>query len=288
MKPRLDGGYQTTERRELLLHGRTGDCIAAHAHQLVLELWWNELTKPPTAQLVKIDGDEKTFDHNPFSKQLAEYVVPKRLDAIMQHSLPHKRESLEESTISVVETQQIRVLRLIAEVLERRSILCGSVRTRAKQRRTMKTKSTHSVHQQALKTTSNLRRREDNNPRTVTAQQERDCINAPSSANNTPITLQESQAIRILEIVEKATECGITMSLKVYIPSPPPEVKCNYVGRIIGPNGMTIREFQRATRCQITIHGRGSVRDRKLLRQLRYRSGREHLSEDTHVLVEAE
>ncbi|PIO74822.1 KH domain protein [Teladorsagia circumcincta] len=64
-------------------------------------------------------------------------------------------------------------------------------------------------------------------------------------------------------------------------------VKCSYIGRLIGPNGITIRELQLETRCHIAVRGRGSIKDSKLFRKMRHKPGFGHLREDTHVLVEA-
>ncbi|KAK6018157.1 hypothetical protein OSTOST_16270, partial [Ostertagia ostertagi] len=60
-----------------------------------------------------------------------------------------------------------------------------------------------------------------------------------------------------------------------------------YIGRLIGPNGITIRELQLETRCHIAVRGRGSIKDSKLFRKMRHKPGFGHLREDTHVLVEA-
>ncbi|KAK6018923.1 hypothetical protein OSTOST_15460, partial [Ostertagia ostertagi] len=64
-------------------------------------------------------------------------------------------------------------------------------------------------------------------------------------------------------------------------------VKCSYIGRLIGLNGNNLRELQLETRCHIAIVGRGSIKDSKLFRKMRYKPGFGNLREDTHVLVEA-
>lgn len=37
----------------------------------------------------------------------------------------------------------------------------------------------------------------------------------------------------------------------------------NFVGRILGPRGMTAKQLERETGCKIMVRGRGSMRDRK-------------------------
>ena len=45
--------------------------------------------------------------------------------------------------------------------------------------------------------------------------------------------------------------------------SPPPLFQFNFVGRILGPRGMTTKQLETETGCRIMIRGRGSMRDRK-------------------------
>ncbi|VDO63481.1 unnamed protein product, partial [Haemonchus placei] len=52
--------------------------------------------------------------------------------------------------------------------------------------------------------------------------------------------------------------------------------KCNFIGRIIGPAGMSVKQLESDTGCHILIRGRGSVKVRW-----------DHLEEPLHVLVTA-
>lgn len=37
----------------------------------------------------------------------------------------------------------------------------------------------------------------------------------------------------------------------------------NFVGRILGPRGMTAKELEQYTGCKIMVRGKGSMRDKK-------------------------
>jgi hypothetical protein len=37
----------------------------------------------------------------------------------------------------------------------------------------------------------------------------------------------------------------------------------NFVGRILGPRGMTAKQLEQETGCKIMVRGRGSMRDKK-------------------------
>uniref|UniRef100_A0A0N5C927 KH domain-containing protein n=1 Tax=Strongyloides papillosus TaxID=174720 RepID=A0A0N5C927_STREA len=74
---------------------------------------------------------------------------------------------------------------------------------------------------------------------------------------------------------------------KVYVP-----VKefpgCNFVGRILGPRGMTTKQLEQETGCKIMVRGKGSVRDKKKEEAHYGKPNWEHLDEDLHVLIQCE
>ncbi|KAH7726679.1 alternative splicing defective protein 2 [Aphelenchoides avenae] len=91
---------------------------------------------------------------------------------------------------------------------------------------------------------------------------------------------------------------------KVYVP-----VKdfpnYNFVGRILGPRGMTAKQLEQETGCKIMVRGRGSLRDRQRHRDgahvdgghfthalqednNRGRANWEHLEDELHVLIQCE
>ncbi|XP_076445034.1 KH domain-containing RNA-binding protein qki.L-like isoform X3 [Babylonia areolata] len=62
----------------------------------------------------------------------------------------------------------------------------------------------------------------------------------------------------------------------------------NFVGRILGPRGMTAKELEQHTGCKIMVRGKGSMRDKAKEDQNRGKPNWEHLSEDLHVLITVE
>jgi len=62
----------------------------------------------------------------------------------------------------------------------------------------------------------------------------------------------------------------------------------NFVGRILGPRGMTAKQLEHETGCKIMVRGKGSMRDRKKEEQMRGKPNWEHLNEPLHVLITCE
>ncbi|GJQ69088.1 putative K homology RNA-binding domain protein [Trypoxylus dichotomus] len=53
-----------------------------------------------------------------------------------------------------------------------------------------------------------------------------------------------------------------TLTEKVYVPvKEHPDF--NFVGRILGPRGMTAKQLEQETGCKIMVRGKGSMRDKK-------------------------
>ncbi|RWS12440.1 Protein held out wing-like protein [Dinothrombium tinctorium] len=74
---------------------------------------------------------------------------------------------------------------------------------------------------------------------------------------------------------------------KVYVPvKDHPDY--NFVGRILGPRGMTAKQLEQETGCKIMVRGRGSMRDKKKEEQNRGKPNWEHLNDDLHVLITVE
>mmetsp|Transcript_11816 Transcript_11816/g.21592 ORF Transcript_11816/g.21592 Transcript_11816/m.21592 type:complete len:307 (+) Transcript_11816:121-1041(+) len=61
----------------------------------------------------------------------------------------------------------------------------------------------------------------------------------------------------------------------------------NFVGRLLGPRGSTLKQLQRETNTWIRIRGRGSMRDKQEEARIRNNPGNEHLLEPLHVHIEA-
>ncbi|CAG5123101.1 unnamed protein product, partial [Candidula unifasciata] len=62
----------------------------------------------------------------------------------------------------------------------------------------------------------------------------------------------------------------------------------NFVGRILGPRGMTAKELEQFTGCKIMVRGKGSMRDKGKEDQNRGKANWEHLHEELHVLITVE
>lgn len=79
----------------------------------------------------------------------------------------------------------------------------------------------------------------------------------------------------------------VTLAEKLYVPVKDfPEF--NFVGRILGPRGMTAKQLEQETGCKIMVRGKGSMRDRKKEEMNRGKPNWEHLSEELHVLLTVE
>ncbi|KAI9100176.1 hypothetical protein K1719_024394 [Acacia pycnantha] len=62
----------------------------------------------------------------------------------------------------------------------------------------------------------------------------------------------------------------------------------NFVGRLLGPRGNSLKRVEASTECRVLIRGRGSIKDPAREEMMRGKPGYEHLNEPLHILVEAE
>ncbi|KAK1322107.1 KH domain-containing protein SPIN1 [Acorus calamus] len=62
----------------------------------------------------------------------------------------------------------------------------------------------------------------------------------------------------------------------------------NFVGRLLGPRGNSLKRVEASTGCRVYIRGKGSIKDPDKEEKLRGRPGYEHLNDPLHILVEAE
>ncbi|KAI5674627.1 hypothetical protein M9H77_14991 [Catharanthus roseus] len=62
----------------------------------------------------------------------------------------------------------------------------------------------------------------------------------------------------------------------------------NFVGRLLGPRGNSLKRVEASTECRVLIRGRGSIKDPAKEELMRGKPGYEHLNEPLHILVEAE
>ncbi|CAL0328378.1 unnamed protein product [Lupinus luteus] len=62
----------------------------------------------------------------------------------------------------------------------------------------------------------------------------------------------------------------------------------NFVGRLLGPRGNSLKRVEATTGCRVYIRGKGSIKDPEKEEKLRGRPGYEHLNEALHILIEAD
>ncbi|KAH6766097.1 RNA-binding KH domain-containing protein [Perilla frutescens var. hirtella] len=62
----------------------------------------------------------------------------------------------------------------------------------------------------------------------------------------------------------------------------------NFVGRLLGPRGNSLKRVEASTGCRVFIRGKGSIKDADKEESLRGKPGYEHLNEPLHILIEAE
>jgi len=76
-------------------------------------------------------------------------------------------------------------------------------------------------------------------------------------------------------------------SEKVYVPvKEHPDF--NFVGRILGPRGLTAKQLEQETGCKVMVRGKGSMRDKKKEEANRGKPNWEHLNDELHVLITVE
>jgi len=76
----------------------------------------------------------------------------------------------------------------------------------------------------------------------------------------------------------------LAVKIKVPVKEHP---RYNFVGKLLGPKGATLKELQQQTACKMAIMGKGSMRDKDKEEELRKEGGKyAHLNEDLHVLVD--
>ncbi|CAJ0585821.1 unnamed protein product, partial [Mesorhabditis spiculigera] len=93
----------------------------------------------------------------------------------------------------------------------------------------------------------------------------------------------ETESIKLPEPVGEV----VSVVKKLYVPTDQfPEY--NFVGRILGPRGMTAKQLEQETGCKIMVRGRGSMRDRRREEEYRGKPNWEHLEDELHVLVQCD
>ncbi|KAE9591931.1 putative STAR protein, homodimerization region [Lupinus albus] len=62
----------------------------------------------------------------------------------------------------------------------------------------------------------------------------------------------------------------------------------NFVGRLLGPRGNSLKRVEATTGCRVFVRGKGSIKDSDKEEKLRGKPGYEHLNEPLHILLEAD
>lgn len=83
----------------------------------------------------------------------------------------------------------------------------------------------------------------------------------------------------------------VKRTLRIDIPVdqyPNLHLQYNFVGRLLGPRGNSLKRVEATTECRVLVRGRGSIKDPIKEEMMRGKPGYEHLNEPLHVIVEAE
>nr|KJB63135.1 hypothetical protein B456_009G454400 [Gossypium raimondii] len=115
----------------------------------------------------------------------------------------------------------------------------------------------------------------DMNGWTSRFQSEMSCLVRPSSVQNWVGSQGSSSGL----IVKR------TIRVDIPVDSYP---NYNFVGRLLGPRGNSLKRVEANTECRVLIRGRGSIKDPTREEMMRGKPGYEHLNEPLHILVEAE
>uniref|UniRef100_A0AC35FSF0 K Homology domain-containing protein n=1 Tax=Panagrolaimus sp. PS1159 TaxID=55785 RepID=A0AC35FSF0_9BILA len=105
--------------------------------------------------------------------------------------------------------------------------------------------------------------------------------------NRVRVQLFQFEFTREPMTLPEATGEIITKQEKVFVPVKEfPEY--NFVGRILGPRGMTAKQLEQETGCKIMVRGKGSMRDKKKEDANKGKPNWEHLNDELHVLIQCE
>ncbi|XP_033738651.1 KH domain-containing, RNA-binding, signal transduction-associated protein 2-like isoform X1 [Pecten maximus] len=77
---------------------------------------------------------------------------------------------------------------------------------------------------------------------------------------------------------------GVALKVKIPVRDFP---KFNFVGKLLGPKGMSLKRLQEETGTKMSILGKGSMRDKNKEEEMKKEGGKyAHLNEDLHLLIE--
>ncbi|XP_058448517.1 RNA-binding protein asd-2 isoform X2 [Malaya genurostris] len=115
---------------------------------------------------------------------------------------------------------------------------------------------------------------------TLVLHEDRSSRNSNSSSGS-PSMLHEKK--KMLDITR---DKPIKIAVRVQVPVRD-HPKFNFVGKLLGPKGNSLKRLQEETMCKMAVLGKGSMRDRKKEEELRLSGDPRyaHLSEDLHVEI---
>ncbi|TNN07378.1 Protein held out wings isoform 2 [Schistosoma japonicum] len=79
----------------------------------------------------------------------------------------------------------------------------------------------------------------------------------------------------------------VSLQEKVFVPVKE-NPNYNFVGRLLGPRGLTAKQLEQDLECKIMVRGKGSLRDKRKEDLNKGKPNWEHLDEELHVLVSVE
>ncbi|XP_071807111.1 KH domain-containing, RNA-binding, signal transduction-associated protein 2-like isoform X1 [Asterias amurensis] len=104
---------------------------------------------------------------------------------------------------------------------------------------------------------------------------------------NDEIKRLEAGIIQQPKYIDIITDKPLKLEVRVLIPTEE-HPKFNFVGKLLGPRGNSLKRMQEMTGTRMSILGKGSLRDKKKEDELREEGSEKHahLNEDLHVLIE--
>ncbi|XP_067628321.1 uncharacterized protein [Eurosta solidaginis] len=107
-----------------------------------------------------------------------------------------------------------------------------------------------------------------------------------SKSNMNSIDDRSSKSCEKLKMLDITRDRPVKVAVKVAVPVRD-HPKFNFVGKLLGPKGNSMKRLQEETMCKMAVLGRGSMRDRKKEEELRASgdSRYAHLFEDLHVEI---
>ncbi|XP_054738611.1 uncharacterized protein LOC129244793 [Anastrepha obliqua] len=107
-----------------------------------------------------------------------------------------------------------------------------------------------------------------------------------SKSNMSTLEDRSTKSMEKLKMLDITRDRPVKVAVKVAVPVRD-HPKFNFVGKLLGPKGNSMKRLQEETMCKMAVLGRGSMRDRKKEEELRASgdSRYAHLFEDLHVEI---